>query len=154
MIFSMKSESRIKSSSESSRSEDIGQLSGMQSDNQPVNNKTDRTAVIAGVSGGPDSMALLDQLVTGRLIVDEMQNTKLDITVCHVNYHHRSTADRDQKITEDYCRKHDLKCRVFHADPEKCSENFQSWARDVRYGFFENGRRGKCEISVACPPAG
>lgn len=137
MIFSMNSESRLKSSSESSRSEDIEQVSGIQSDNQPVSNQTDRTAVIAGVSGGPDSMAMLDQLLTGRLIVDELENMQLDITVCHVNYHHRPTADRDQKITEDYCSRHHLRCRVFHADPEKCSENFQSWARDVRYGFFE-----------------
>ena len=49
---------------------------------------------IVGVSGGPDSMALLDLC----------RRHRVTIVCAHVNYHHRPTADRDQQIVEAYCR--------------------------------------------------
>ena len=41
---------------------------------------------IIGVSGGPDSMALLDLC----------RRHQVAVVCAHVNYHHRPTADRDQ----------------------------------------------------------
>ena len=80
---------------------------------------------VIGVSGGPDSMALLDmERKKGRKIV-----------VCHVNYEHRDTADRDEQIVRDYCEKYGIKLEAVHAkDP---AGNFQAWARKFRYDFFE-----------------
>ena len=49
---------------------------------------------IVGVSGGPDSMALLDLC----------RRHRVSVVCAHVNYHHRPTADRDQQIVEAYCR--------------------------------------------------
>lgn len=51
----------------------------------------DRTRkYVVGVSGGSDSMTLLDLLVKqGYMVV-----------VCHVNYHHRATSDRDEKYSK------------------------------------------------------
>lgn len=49
---------------------------------------------VVACSGGPDSMALLDQL----------NKQGKDIVVAHVNYKHRDTADRDENIVKDYCK--------------------------------------------------
>ncbi len=80
---------------------------------------------IVAVSGGPDSMALLDQLY----------KSGKDLAVAHVNYQHRDTAFRDEKIVKEYCFKRNIPVRVLY--PEYVSGNFQAWARDVRYDFFE-----------------
>ena len=80
---------------------------------------------VVACSGGPDSMALLDQLnKQGR-----------DIVVAHVNYKHRDPADRDENIVKEYCQKYGIPVRVCYPIHEK--GNFQAWARDVRYAFFE-----------------
>lgn len=80
---------------------------------------------VVACSGGPDSMALLDQLnKQGR-----------DIVVAHVNYKHRDTADRDENIVKEYCQKYGIPVHVCYPIHEK--GNFQAWARDVRYAFFE-----------------
>lgn len=80
---------------------------------------------VVAVSGGPDSMALLDQLYVN----------KKDIAVAHVNYQHRDTAFRDEEYVKEYCRKRNIPVHVLY--PEYTSGNFQAWARDVRYDFFE-----------------
>ena len=80
---------------------------------------------IVGVSGGPDSMALLDLC----------RRHRVSVVCAHVNYHHRPTADRDQQIVEAYCRNYAIP--FYSLDPVKeTSGNFQAWAREVRYAFF------------------
>ncbi|MDD3384002.1 MAG: tRNA lysidine(34) synthetase TilS [Bacilli bacterium] len=81
---------------------------------------------LIGVSGGPDSMALLDM----------SRKNELNIVVCHVNYQKRPTSNRDQKIVEDYCKKYGIKLFVSLVKEEH-SGNFQNWARDYRYNFFK-----------------
>ncbi|MHB8097720.1 MAG: ATP-binding protein, partial [Erysipelotrichaceae bacterium] len=46
---------------------------------------------VLAVSGGPDSMALLDMAF----------KSNVDIYVVHVNYHKRESAYRDQEIVRD-----------------------------------------------------
>ncbi len=87
--------------------------------------------IIVACSGGPDSMALLDKMV----------NQGYRICVAHVNYKKRDTADRDQQLLEEYCQKHGVDFRVCFPKWNG-KENFQSWARDVRYQFF-----GECAQS-------
>lgn len=83
--------------------------------------------IIVACSGGPDSMALLDQMV---------KKQQYKIIVCHVNYQKRESAYRDEKIVRDYCRKHQLIFRLLKPIYDH-SDNFQAWARNVRYEFFE-----------------
>lgn len=59
----------------------------------------------------------------------------LDLFVAHVNYHKRSTADRDQQIVEDYCQKRNIEYQILHPTYSK-QGNFQNWAREIRYAFF------------------
>lgn len=95
---------------------------------------------IIACSGGPDSMALLDLC---RKAGDE-------IAIAHVNYKKRESADRDEQIVRDYGRKYALKVYVDYPVWNH-KGNFQAWAREVRYAFFEKCAKdfGCCQIEVA-----
>ena len=74
------------------------------------------------VSGGPDSMALLDLL----------RRASVRPFVLHVNYHARESALRDQQIINDYCLRHEIDLQIIDARFPGES-NFQAWAREIRY---------------------
>lgn len=79
-------------------------------------------------SGGPDSMALL-----------QMSRKQLKyIEVAHVNYHKRKTANRDEKIVADYCKKYKIKLHVLNVSSKNTKGNFQAFAREIRYSFFSD----------------
>ncbi len=81
---------------------------------------------LIAVSGGPDSMALLD-----------MEYKKGNyIEVAHVNYHKRDTALRDEKIVKDYCKNHNIKFNRLNFNPKDVKGNFQAAARLSRYEYF------------------
>lgn len=81
--------------------------------------------VLVAVSGGPDSMALLD-----------MVKDKYEVYVAHVNYHHRDSAKRDEDIVREYCLNFNIPFYV--KDYVECDcGNFQENARVFRYGFFK-----------------
>jgi tRNA(Ile)-lysidine synthase len=92
-------------------------------------NKVAKRYLIA-VSGGPDSMALLD------MYKDQIQ------LVCHINYNHRPTAQRDENIVREYCNAHKLAFSVLNVTKaiynryHKVDNNFQTAARKIRYDFF------------------
>lgn len=81
--------------------------------------------IIVAVSGGPDSMALLDIL----------HKKGYDCIVAHVNYGVRKTGMRDQHFVEDYCKNHQLKFELYLAD-QVHDGNFQARAREIRYNFI------------------
>lgn len=81
--------------------------------------------IIVAVSGGPDSMALLDIL----------NKQDYEMIVVHVNYKLRDSADYDQHIVEEYCNKHDLILKVKVASKHE-SGNFQAFARNERYDYM------------------
>ncbi|MCB6567872.1 hypothetical protein LI169_22730, partial [Desulfovibrio desulfuricans] len=55
--------------------------------------KLEKGTYIIGVSGGPDSMALLDMCRT----------EGLRLVVAHMNYQKRDTANRDMELVRSYC---------------------------------------------------
>lgn len=83
---------------------------------------------LAAVSGGPDSMALLD------IYKDKIY------AVCHVNYNKRETAVRDKNIVKQYCKKYNIKFYCLDVSQEMYESykqhNFQTVARIIRYEFF------------------
>lgn len=102
--------------------------------------------VIAAVSGGPDSMAMLDLLRRSKIRGFENQS----LIVCHVNYHHRPTADRDEKTVRDYCEKYSIPVFVLDADSNQVKGNFQAWARKLRYDFFESAGKRENTNRLVC----
>ena len=71
-------------------------------------------------------------------LLDMSRRKGVYLEVAHMNYHHRDTALRDEKIVRRYCRKHDI--RFYKADfhEEEYKGNFQDNARKARYAFFKN----------------
>lgn len=82
---------------------------------------------LIAVSGGPDSMALLDMCHKAGLFIE----------VAHVNYHKRESALRDEKIVRRYCRSRKIRFHRLNVYEEEVHGNFQQYARQVRYGYFE-----------------
>lgn len=83
---------------------------------------------LVAVSGGSDSMALLDLLY----------NRGLNLVVCHVNYNVRESAIRDENIVRDYCLSRGIVLEVLKDFKyDKSEGNFENWARVKRYNFFK-----------------
>lgn len=58
-----------------------------------------------------------------------------DILVAHVNYHKRESANRDESIVRTFCETYQIPVFVLSPVWTK-QQNFQAWAREVRYDFF------------------
>lgn len=83
--------------------------------------------MLIGVSGGVDSMVLLDIFI----------KLKFNVLVAHVNFHQRGMeSDLDQKLVEDRCHELNIPLMVKHFPNEKPKGNFQEAARKFRYDFF------------------
>ncbi|MDZ7690412.1 MAG: tRNA lysidine(34) synthetase TilS [Balneolaceae bacterium] len=83
---------------------------------------------VVGVSGGPDSMALLHIL----------HNIDVRAVVVHVNYQKRGEAsDKDQELVEQLSLEWGFDCQTIRLDPDAAEgQNFQQWARRQRYEIF------------------
>ncbi|MBQ8868454.1 MAG: tRNA lysidine(34) synthetase TilS [Oscillospiraceae bacterium] len=92
-------------------------------------------SVIAAVSGGADSMALLC------FLLEIQKELDLSISVCHVNHLLRGEdAERDEQFVRAFCEKHAIpfylkRCDVSALAKEK-GIGFEECGRDVRYAFF------------------
>lgn len=82
---------------------------------------------VVAVSGGPDSMALLNMCY----------ENKMDIIVAHVNYNVRSTAERDEKGVAEYCKERGIPF-FKHFVHMYSGGNFEAEAREIRYKFFSS----------------
>ena len=102
------------------------------------------SAVVAGVSGGADSMALLHVLQNRRKDWPELK-----VTAAHVNHCLRGAeADRDEEHVRRYCQREGIPLEVLKIDVReeaaKRKLGLEACGRAVRYEFFrqlagENG---------------
>lgn len=81
--------------------------------------------VMAAVSGGADSVALLSLLC--RLRAEE----KLQVVAVHVNHGLRDASEGEEKAVLELCRRLDVLCRVYHVQVE--AGNTEEKARTARY---------------------
>lgn len=102
------------------------------------------TTVVIGVSGGADSVALLN------VMCELKQMFGYDIEVCHVNHSIRlnGTAERDSKFVEQMCNnlgiKFNLKVVDIPSMAKSCGLTEEEAGREARYEFFnEVGRKHK-----------
>lgn len=88
--------------------------------------------VVVGVSGGPDSMALLFCLLKYQ------EEVGIELEVAHVNHGLRGgESDLDEQLVQEFSQKHGLKLHTKRLDHLKDTpENLQARARELRYEFF------------------
>ena len=91
--------------------------------------------IVVGVSGGADSMCLLNILISIR---EELQ---LNLVAVHVHHGIRGeSADRDAKYVSEYCAANNVKCIVKYFDVPKLAEEMgmshEETGRYVRYEAF------------------
>lgn len=104
-----------------------------------------------GVSGGPDSICLLD-------ILRNLKQEKIfdfEIFVAHINHGLRENAIKDEKYVEEYCKKNNIELYVKHVELKKIAKEnkkgLEETGREVRYEFFEEilQKTGSNKIAIA-----
>jgi len=108
------------------------------------------STVVAGVSGGADSVALL-------YILKSLESD-LSIRVCAAHFNHRirgESADRDENFVRELCKRLAVPLLCGGADvPQAAREEgktLEQAARDLRYTFLEEARQhfGADSVAVA-----
>ncbi len=95
--------------------------------------------VVVAVSGGPDSMCLLDSLYR---LKDELD---ISLVVAHVNHGIRKESDGEKEYVYNYCKERDIPFNYLKVDiptlskEKKMSE--ETCGREIRYNFFEEVRK-------------
>lgn len=92
--------------------------------------------MIVGVSGGPDSVCLLDVLASLQ------EKYAWDIRVAHVNYKLREEdSDHDEAFVVSLAKKYGFPCDVLHPNVSSTQSNLEDALRAIRYDFFETLRQ-------------
>lgn len=87
--------------------------------------------IVAGISGGPDSMALLN------LLNDIKKEFNLLVVCAHVNHNVRKESDSEEEFLHKYCDKIGI-CFESMKIEQYSDDNFHNEARTIRYNFFED----------------
>lgn len=104
--------------------------------------------IVAGISGGADSVCLLFMLL------EMKRQLPFTLKVVHVNHKIRKDAGKDADYVEKLCRENEIPFYLVEADVEKMSEgsglSVEEQGRLVRYRAFEEALEGKeGKIAVA-----
>ena len=93
--------------------------------------------IVVGVSGGPDSMCLLNILYN----INKSTPLKFSIIVCHINHMIREEAILDEKYVENFCKKNDIEYYIKRIDVREFANNnkigTEEAGRIIRYNFFD-----------------
>lgn len=98
--------------------------------------------VIAAVSGGADSMALL------QFLLEYKDALGVGVEAVHVDHRMRADSARDAAFVAKFCQKNGVPLHAFAAaaPPARPSEE---WCRELRYGFFETLAAPGVKIATA-----
>ncbi|MDO4337946.1 MAG: tRNA lysidine(34) synthetase TilS [Eubacteriales bacterium] len=102
---------------------------------------TQGDTVLAGVSGGADSLAML------AMLAEYKKEIKFDIHVIHVNHGIRGEeADGDQRLVEEICREWEIPCDVYRYDVPSLALKWKVGTEEAgrmarKKAFEEEGRK-------------
>ena len=85
--------------------------------------------VVAAISGGPDSMALL------QILIEIRKNINLNIVCAHVNHKLRKESEQEKVMVENFCIKNNIIFEYMEIN-KYGTGNFHDQARQIRYDFF------------------
>ncbi|MBR3523270.1 MAG: tRNA lysidine(34) synthetase TilS [Bacilli bacterium] len=91
---------------------------------------SDNSIIVIGLSGGPDSMALLNIL--------SKFNSNLKIVCAHVHHNLRKESDMEKIFVEEYCQKNGYIFEFLKIEEYKNNKFSEEEARRIRYDFFES----------------
>ena len=111
----------------------------------------DGDKLVVAVSGGPDSITMLD-------ILNEIKNEKIidfEISVAHINHMIREEAKLDELYVKNYCEEKNIDFYSKSIDVLKLANNnktgTEEMGRIVRYKFFDEvlEKTGSNKVSIA-----
>ena len=88
--------------------------------------------VIAAISGGPDSMMLLDILLQLR------NKLNINIVVAHIHHNLRKESDEEAIMVENYCKNNNLIFEFKKINKYPDNKFSEVAARKLRYEFFDS----------------
>ena len=95
--------------------------------------------VVLAVSGGPDSICMLD--ILNDIKNDETIDMNFEIVVAHVNHMIRKEAQEDEKYVKKYCEEKQIEFYSKSIDVQKMANNnkigVEEAGRKARYNFFD-----------------
>lgn len=102
--------------------------------------------LIVAVSGGADSVALLDILATA-------PDLPLSLVVAHLNHCLRGAeSDADEQFVRNLAKQYQFPCEVMRADirekAESTDQSLEEAGREARYAFFERLRQQYGAVAV------
>lgn len=105
--------------------------------------------IVLGVSGGPDSISMLN-------ILNEIkEELNFEIYVAHINHMIREEAEDDEKYVQSYCEKNNIHFFAKRIDVKQVANNMKTGTeeagRKIRYDFFEEVMQkvGANKIAIA-----
>ena len=97
--------------------------------------------IILAVSGGPDSIAMLNCLFNLKIKLEEKENLRFQIYVAHVNHMIRDEAKSDETYVQELCDKLNIPFFSKSIDVKKIAHNnkmgIEEAGRMERYNFFD-----------------
>ena len=116
---------------------------------QKYNLISPKDKIVLGVSGGPDSLFMLDILNKLKKELD------IELVVAHINHKIRIEADEEEEFVKRFCEKIGVEFYSKRIEVEKYANNnkigLEEAGRKVRYEFFEEvcNKTGASKIAVA-----
>ena len=90
----------------------------------------DNDTIVVGLSGGPDSMCLLD--------VIKSLNKEIKIVCAHINHNIRKESFEEQEFIKNFCKKNNLIFETTTFDKKREDQDYNELElREKRYNYFE-----------------
>ncbi len=105
--------------------------------------------IVLGVSGGPDSLFMLN------ILNNLKQKLQIEIVVAHINHMIREEADEEEQFVKDFCKKINVEFYSKRIEAKEYANNnkigLEEAGRKIRYEFFDEvlNKVGANKIAVA-----
>lgn len=109
--------------------------------------------IVVGVSGGPDSMCLLNILNDLKEKLKNEYSIKYELVVAHINHGIRKESDDEKIYVENFCKKINISFCYLKEDVETLSKkeklSVEACGRKVRYDFFSKIKKDTNATKIA-----
>lgn len=94
--------------------------------------------IVLGVSGGPDSISMLNILY--ELKKDNKMFSNIELFVAHINHGLRENAKLDEEYVKNFCKEKNIECYIYHAKvgevAQERKKGLEETGREIRYNYF------------------